>query len=1020
MRRLSRLSALLVALAALPASLFAQGGGTITGRVTGADTNQPIASATVSVEGSSLRAVTDGQGRYSIRSVPAGNYSVSATTLGRESARRQVTVAAGQTVTLDFALSTRAIALEGIVASATGEQQRTREVGNAVAKIDLAEDVPLAATNDLAQVLQGRAAGVTVLSPGGTTGSGARIRIRGSNSVSLSNDPLLIIDGVRVDNGTGGIAVGGQTPNRLNDINPEDIENIEVLKGPAASALYGTAAANGVILVTTRRGRAGATRWAFYTEQGQITDPNEYPSNFTAYCTYSGPALGGTVSTAGANCTGRNFARLSTTAGVTTATRDSISSFNPLESSISPIQDGSRQKYGFSVNGGTDRATYYLSADVENEVGVYENMNELDRYNFRANIRGQLRDNLDVSVNTGYITSALSLPQNDNNTLGVISSAFAGTGRGPDNPDAAGRGPFGFFTVDELEALITEQDINRLISSATGNYRPLSWLSFNSTVGMDLLARHDNQTTLPGRVAFGALPEGNRFSVRSNIFTYTVTANGTANYALRENLTGQTSIGTQFDQSLFRQTSASGRGLPAACTSLNCVATGFAVDETNSDVRTLGAYIQQQFALNDRLFLTGSLRGDDNSAFGADFGFIVYPAVSLSWVVAEEPWFPQFDALSTFRLRTAYGQSGLRPGFRQAETFEAPIAATVGGVSVPGSVVGGVGNPELKPERSREIELGFDLGLLDDRVGFEFTYYNKRSQDALVNRVLAPSLGVAGLGQLINVGEVSNVGIEGTLNLRLVRAANFEWAATVTGTRTKNRLEELGIDPFTGERIQPIIFGLNGNTQRFQAGYPLGAYFAVPYTINDANGDGVLANAEVVPGDSAVFLGSAFPTRELSFQTNFTIYKNFRLSGLVDYRGGFYNFNATEMFRCGSFSNCEAGFAGYEGVNAPLEEQARAVAFNQYSTAAGFIEKSDFVKLREIALTIGLPENLARRLRSQGVSLTLAGRNLKTWTDYSGIDPEINFAGSGSNFSTAEFLTQPPVRYWTARIDVNF
>ncbi|HEU4453152.1 MAG TPA: TonB-dependent receptor plug domain-containing protein, partial [Longimicrobium sp.] len=285
MRRLSRLSALLVALAALPASLFAQGGGTITGRVTGADNGQPIASATVTVEGSSLRAVTDAQGRYRIGGVPAGNYTVSASTLGRESARRTTTVATNQTVTLDFTLASRAIALEGIVASATGEQQRAREVGSSVAQIDVAEDVPLAATNDLAQVLQGRAAGVTVLQAGGTSGTGSRIRIRGSASVSLNNSPLLIIDGVRADNGNGGIDVGGQTPNRLNDINPEDIENIEVLKGPAASALYGTAAANGVILVTTRKGRAGATRWSFYTEQGVIVEPNEYPTNYEGFCT---------------------------------------------------------------------------------------------------------------------------------------------------------------------------------------------------------------------------------------------------------------------------------------------------------------------------------------------------------------------------------------------------------------------------------------------------------------------------------------------------------------------------------------------------------------------------------------------------------------------------------------------------------------------------------------------------------------------------------------------------------------
>jgi TonB-dependent starch-binding outer membrane protein SusC len=1025
MRRLSRLSALLVALAALPASLFAQGGGTITGRVTGADTGQPIASATVTVEGASLRAVTDGQGRYTIRSVPAGNYTVSASTLGRESARRTTTVAADQTVTLDFTLASRAIALEGIVASATGEQQRAREVGSSVAQIDVAEDVPLAATNDLAQVLQGRAAGVTVLQAGGTSGTGSRIRIRGSASVSLNNSPLLIIDGVRADNGNGGIDVGGQTPNRLNDINPEDIENIEILRGPAASALYGTAAANGVILVTTRKGRAGATRWSFYTEQGVIVEPNEYPTNYEGFCTLrldgnglqtipgcDTPFALDTEAGTRANNPNVDPARI-------TVTLDSIRSLNPLEDSRTTVfADGSRSKYGASVTGGTDRATFYLSGDLEAEDGVYDGMNELGRTNLRANLRAQLRDNLDITVNSGFISSELELPQNDNNVLGVLPSAYLG--------GATVESAYGFFTVDQIRNLTTNQDVRRLIASTTANYRPLSWLSFNSTAGMDLVRRHDNQTTLPGRVPFGDRLGGDRTSNRVEIDNYTVTGNGTANYSIRENVTGQTSLGMQFDKAVARSTSAFGRGLIEGCVTLNCVATGFAVDEGNSDVRTIGAYVQQQFALNDRLFLTGALRGDDNSAFGTDFGFIVYPSLSASWVVAEEPWFPQVDFLSTLRLRASWGQAGLRPGFRTAETFLTPVAVTVNNVSVPGFTIGNIGNLDLKPERSSEIELGFDLGLLDERIGLEFTYYNKRSEDALISRPLAPSLGVNGLGQVVNVGEVSNKGLEAALNLRLVRAANFEWDAHITATRTKNELLELGKDPTTGTDLQPIIFGLGGDTQRHQEGFPLGAYFQHTYTFEDANNDGIIAIDEVQISEDPEYLGTWSPTREASFQTNLTLFRYAKLSGLLDYRGGFKNYNGTEDFRCSSSFNCAGGYAGYEGgPNPSLEEQARAVAIayggaQGITTAAGYIEDASFVKLREVALTLGLPESLARRLRAQGLSLTLAGRNLKTWTDYSGIDPEVNTNGSGANFNTAEFLSQPPVRYWTARIDVNF
>jgi TonB-linked SusC/RagA family outer membrane protein len=921
-------------------------------------------------------------------------------------------------VTLDFTLASRAIALEGIVASATGEQQRAREVGSSVAQIDVAEDVPLAATNDLAQVLQGRAAGVTVLQAGGTSGTGSRIRIRGSASVSLNNSPLLIIDGVRADNGNGGIDVGGQTPNRLNDINPEDIENIEILRGPAASALYGTAAANGVILVTTRKGRAGATRWSFYTEQGVITEPNQYPTNYSGFCSLrldddvlqnipgcdtpfaidyeeslrlENPGLGDRI----------------------TVVLDSIQAFNPLEDSRTTVfADGSRSKFGASVTGGTDRATFYISGDLESEDGVYDGMNELGRTNLRANLRAQLRDNLDITVNSGFISSELELPQNDNNVLGVLPSAYLG---GSTEATA-----YGFFTVDEIRNLTTNQDVRRLIGSATANYRPLSWLSFNSTAGMDLVRRFDNQTTLPGRINFGDSFVGDRTSSRLEIDNYTVTANGTANYSIRENITGQTSVGSQFDKSVGRSTFGFGRGLIEGCTSLNCVATGFSVSEGNSDVRTIGAYVQQQFALNDRFFLTGAVRGDDNSAFVTDFGFILYPSLSASWVVAEEPWFPQVDFLSTLRLRASWGQAGLRPGFRAAETFLSPTSTTLAGNSVPGFTIGGIGNADLKPERSREYELGFDLGLFDERVGLEMTFYDKKSTDALVSRPLAPSLGVNGLGQFVNLGEVSNRGLEAQLNLRVVRAANVEWDVNLTGTTTRNRLLKLGIDPTTGEPIEPIIFGLGSNTQRHQEGYPLGGYWQTPYTFDDANDNGIIEFTEITYGEEDEYLGTWSPTREASFQTNLTLFRYIKVSGLLDYRGGFKNYNATEDFRCGSFI-CEGNFPGYEGGPTPsLERQAAAVAVAYDGTVAGYIEDADFVKLREVAVTLGLPESIARRVRAQGLSLTLAGRNLKTWTEYSGIDPEVNYSGSGSNFNSAEFLSQPPVRYWTARIDVNF
>ena len=989
------LLAAVVAVTVLPAGLLAQQRGIIAGQVTAQPSGEPLAGANIHVQGTALRTVTDAQGRFRMVNVPAGNYTVTAAIIGRETANRPVAVTAGGTATVTFALAPSVTTLEGLVVTATGEQQRSREVGNAVGKINVAEDVPMAAVNDVSQVLMGRTAGVTVLQASGTTGTGARIRIRGSNSVSLSNDPLLIIDGVRVDNAsTNSIGVGGQDTNRLNDLNAEDIESMEVLKGPAASALYGTAAANGVIVVTTKKGRAGSTRFSAYTEQGRIEEVADYPGNFNARTATGRRCL---IAVRGEPCT-------------------DIQSFNPLEDPQStPFQDGARRKYGASVSGGSELATYFVSGDIEDEEGIYKfDASNLDRISLRANVRGQPTEQLSLTVNTGYINSDLRLPQNDNNILGIISGGLLS--RRTEFSEAN----CGFLVLcpEAIAAIDTRQTVERITGSGTVTFRPIPWLNIVGVAGLDRVNRFDHETTPPERVFFGSLPEGERVSNRIQISNYTANLSGTASYGISENITGQTSVGTQYTEEIFRGTFASGARLLAGVPTLGGTTTRFAVNEQNNQVRTVGGFFQQQIGLNDRFFLTGAIRADDNSAFGQDFGLVYYPSLSASWVVAEEPWFPQFDVLSSFRLRAAYGESGLRPGQLDAVQFLNPVAVTTGtGISSPGFTFGGTGNVNLRPEKSREVELGFDLALLEERVGFEATYYNKRSADALISRRLPPSLGVS-TSRFENLGEVQNRGLELLFNTRIFQGPRFGLDATVTSTWTENELTDIGIDPGTNEPIPPIIFGLGGNSQRHAQGLPLGGYYGTPFTFADANNNGIIEVNEVELGDSATFLGSAFPTREASFQTNATLFRVIKLTGLLDYRGGYKQFNSTEEFRCGSFFNCQALY----DADVSLERQAAAVATAFYDTPAGYIEDASFVKLRELSVSLVAPTSLTDRLRlrSDGLRLTLAGRNLKTWTDYSGLDPEINFAGTGSNFTTAEFLTQPPVRYYTLRLDVTF
>jgi TonB-dependent starch-binding outer membrane protein SusC len=985
----------------------AQQRGTIRGTVVEQATQRPLAGAQVMVAGTNLGTLTNQQGHYLIANVPPGTREVRVTLIGYGSGSRTLDVAAGATATVDFALAQTAVAIEGVVVSATGALQRRREIGNTVGSIEVAEQVELATVNKMSDVLQGRVPGVTVLQSGGTTGTGSRVRIRGSNSVSLSNEPLLIIDGIRVNNApqSSSIAVGGQTPSRLEDINPDDIESIEILKGPAAAAAYGTAAANGVIQITTRRGRAGPARWNFYTEQGAVQERNAWPGNFRQLGT--GPA--GEF---------RNCLVFQAAAGACTPVADSLLVWNPLRDrssnrgglgistpelgGASPFRDGHRQKYGLNVAGGGEVATYFLSAEYEDEQGIYD-PNQLRRVFLRANVSTRPTSSLDISVNTGYVSSQLGFPQNDNNSLGFASAGLLGTFR--DNPDT--RGYFGNRPPSQLFFQEVGQDVERYTGSLTANYRPFAFLSLTAQTGLDFVNRHDDSFVPPNRIFSGDLPQGFRASNRAQFGTYTANVSATGNFVLTPVLTSTTTAGVQYNRETFQRTDASGWQLLEGTRNLQGANARFQVSEFWTDNILIGGLVSQQFGINDRVFVTGSLRGDDNSAFGQDFGFVFYPSASVSWVIGEESWFPQTDVLTSLRLRAAAGQSGLRPGFRDALTFFSPVAVTVEGRDAPGFTVGGTGNPVLRPERSTEYEVGFEAGLWRERLGVEFTVFDKRTRDALVARRLAPSLGQA-QEQFVNVGEVSNRGIEALVNAQILDLPEIRWDVTLTGSSSRNRLRTLG------EGVDPIIFGLGGNSQRHQPGFPLGGYWAEPMSFEDRDGNGLISADEITIAAEQEFRGTPFPTRQISVNTATTLFNFLRVSALFDHQGGHKLYNATEEFRCGLTATCR----GINDPNAPLHEQARAVASFEFENIDGFIEDASFVKLRELAVTLMAPAQLAERWGLRDLSLTLSGRNLRTWTSYTGMDPEVNFAGQ-ANFGTADFLTQPPVRFFTARVNVG-
>lgn len=1000
----------------------AQQVGTITGRVTNQDTGEPLAGVQIFIAGTTRANITNADGRYIVTGVPLGQQTIRAVIIGYSQGEQMVTVAAGETAVVDFPLRLSAIELSGVIVNAvTGRAERKRELGTNTGVIS-AKDLELKPITKLADALTARTPGLTLQGVNGATGTSQRIRIRGANSLSLSNEPLIYVDGVQVSNSKGGLGVGGQDYSRLNDIDAETIENIEVLKGPAASALYGTAAANGVILITTKRGHAGTTQWRAYSEFGQVKDVNDYPLTYLAYQvnnpsapTYNSLGRLNTASNANLACPNVDAAR-----GL--CTQDRVDSLDPMRTApYAPLRTGDRQVYGLSASGGGEAVNYFLAGDWENEDGVFAT-NSQRKVSLRANLSTRLLDNLDAAITTNYTSNNLSLNPNDNNIFSPLINAFLATPTVPTAGDIEASGPggrpgtgFGYFPAD-INEITAFQVVDHYILGANATYRPLSWLSGNVNVGLDNFARDDHQTIQPGRAPIAAsYTPGRRQSIRTSSRVYTANGSLEGTRQIFTNLVSTSTIGASYNKQRSENTSCFGAGIVEGTESCGATSSLFAVDENFSEVITIGGFFQEKLSWKDRVFLAGSVRGDDNSAFGEDFGFIWYPNGSLSWVISEEPFFPTSSFLSNLRLRSAIGTSGLRPNYRDAITLLAPVAVTVGGSEISAVTLNRTGNLELEPERTTEYELGFDAGFLSDRLSLDFTYFNKESRDALISRRLAPSYGLTAT-VFDNLGSVKNWGTEVGVNARVFQASNAGLSFRLSTTTLDNEVVELG------EGVEPIIF--NRGNQRHQEGFPTGAFFAVPYTFADADGNGLLSPSEVtLSSDTAIYMGRSLPSNTQALSLDLSLLKYITVSTLFERRGGLKQLNYTDDFRCrtGHSRITRGNCAAVSDPTASLEDQAAFIATRFLGTSAGYMEDADFIKWREVSVTLGAPPAISRYLgRFSNASVTLSGRNLATWTDYTGIDPEINESGGDSNFTQGEFNTQPPVRYFTVRLNVNF
>ena len=706
--------------------------GTIEGSVTDAESGQPLPGVNVVIEDLNIGASTDESGGYAIQDVPAGTHQVTAQFVGFQSQTQEVEVAAGQTVTLDFALTGETVGLdEVVVTGAAGEAQR-EEIGNTISSISVGEleESP----TSVEDILSGSLPGVTLNIGEGMSGSGAQIRLRGNTSVSQVNAPLVYVDGIRIRS-TGypknvpPVGYDGRsanvTANPINDLNPVNIDRVEIVKGAAATTLYGTEAAPGVIQVFTKEGSPGSEPvWNARVQQG-VSDMQEFgPSSAPFY------------------------------------------RIDPL------LRQGRQQSYSASVRGGSEGVTYFLSGGFEDSEGVLPDDNQ-QKFSTRANFGFNPLEALNVKFNTYYVNDDVQNPPAGNNAQGITLNAFRG-----------GQNYFGDGSPETIRQLLqteltTERD--HFVIGGTARYNPIDPLTSRLSVGFD---RADMELRSFRPLGFVFAPDG-KMSNRnwiSNVTTVDLVNN--ADFDLTSELSTRLSVGGQYVNTTTRAVwgyaeNFSSPGEPTLSDGASTLSFEERVTEINA-----GVFVQDVLRYRDRYFLTLGFRIDGNSSFGDDFGLQTYPKASLSYVLSKESFWN--DDWGTFRLRAAYGHAGQAPGTFDAVRTWASEPWGDRSAFLPENV----GNPQLGPERTVETEGGFNLTTLNQRLDVEFTYYRQTTKDALLPVTQVPSQGFAG-SQLENVGELRNSGIELNVEGDIFDAG--EWGLDLGASLTTNQSEVLDL-----------------------------------------------------------------------------------------------------------------------------------------------------------------------------------------------------------------------------------
>jgi len=960
-------------------SLFAQLTN-ISGIVTDKGSGDPLPGVSIIIEGTTTGSVTDFDGKYSINTENSKDKLLVFSFIGFKTVSVKLT---GENQVIDIVLEEDVTGLDEVVITGSTIGTKKRELGNSISTIK-ATNIQNNAAIAVDQALSGKIAGALVQQNSGDPAGGISIRLRGASTVNGSSDPLYIIDGVIVSNSsTQLIDLGGSAQNRLVDINPNDIERIEIIKGAAAAAIYGSRASNGVVQIFTKQGKTGKPRFSFTTnfKSNELRDQIAYNQ---APLAWVDPFDNNNLATV------------------------PVQRFN-LQDEI--FETGTGIESFLSASGGTENTKYFTSLSYLNNEGIIKNT-DFERFGIKVNLNQKVNDKISFDAGLNYIRSESNdIPNGGiSAAYGALTGFYFSENSVNPAPNEAGVYPVTSLLVartNPAEAVARfdfGQKTNRIITNLGANVNFTDKLSANYKIGFDYFNQSGTAFVPPGNTS----PNASGFARRADANTFLF--NNDLNFSYKTNITedikSTTVVGGTWQYQERELVAIQSDRLPPL---VEVASAGTITGQTDfrSQESFWGGFIQQSFGYKNKLFINGAIRYDGASVFGEDERNQVYGKVSGSYVLSDEDfWQDTFGtSFNSFKLRSSWGQAGNLTVLGPFDRFSLFNPLSINGSSglLPSTVLG---NENAAPERQDEFEIGFDASFLDSRINIEFTYYKQQVEDLVIQRELANSSGFQ--TRFENVGDLENKGIEILLRATPIKTEDFSWDVTTTFANNENKVINVAGDQLTLAGSFSTSFVIEGQ--------PLGVFFRSFYARDpdgsislDSNGFPFRGTTD--DGATAKVIGDPNPDWFGSLINEFK-YKDFTLKVQLDAVQGFdiMNFNRRLM------DNVIFGGGANVGEEL-LGNRPKGFGRAQANVFEEFVEDGSFVKLRELALGYTFhPKNGF----IDAVKISLVGRNLISWDDYSGFDPEVNTPGQSNGVRGFDFASVPIPRTYQVGINITF